>query len=215
MDISSILNQTSRQEKNGIEQQRKWVSSPYPVVVGYMEEPKDFLSKEEKLYYSICFEQYFSLSFYGNLLQKVFTFAQTFDEGSLAYRDRVWTILDALLQMKLYRDKDLYFSQLMNKWLLNPTINLFALELLYIAFMFVSSDVYITSNNNNGDSPPFSPFGHTIPQIMNQLRLLQYWAPKMDKLSLTNRNIIWNICKQIPLFDYYDQSSFRKTSLYG
>jgi hypothetical protein len=174
MDLSCILNSSLVPEKGEPNGEKKRVEIETFEGGVNMEVVANSSGPQEKLYYSMCFERFHPLSFYGNLLQKVLAFAQTFDEGTLAYRDRVWTILDSLYRIKLPRDKELLFSPLISKWLLANTIHLFALELLYVAFMFVTSDAYISAKAPQAElkEPPFSPFGHTIPEIMNQLRLV-------------------------------------------
>jgi hypothetical protein len=69
-------------------------------------------------------------------------------------------------------ERDL-IAPLISAWLLNPTINLVELELIYIAFvMSASGDDTVLSGSSSNTSSLFSPFGSSVVSALNQLRLV-------------------------------------------
>jgi len=199
MELRQILNEDQESETG---------TSAYhaPIVLTEQKEPSNIrLNSVERLYYSTAFEEFYPLNFYGNLLHKVLIFAQTFDEGTIANRERVWKMLDALVMLKLPRDTDLLFSPPLMTWLRRPVIYLFILELMYISFMFVTSDAYIYGTVPSNHQTSFSPFGSSLPDSMNQLRLLHLWANQLDNLPQQQKVKIWSICRMNPLFPFQEE----------
>lgn len=162
--------------------------------------------------YSLCFQRFETVDFYSRLLQKLHTFAKSFDEGTPAARENVWTRLYSLMGTPKRMPQDgALFTPLLHHWLKETTINLFGLELLYVSFITSTS---ANADSNFGDSSTdtvFTPWGHTIPASLYRLDLLKHWESKLEKLSVLHKRAIWNACEQIPFFANFDPKSFRKT----
>jgi hypothetical protein len=143
-------------------------------------QPSHFLGSKQEEFFSICFQRYESINFYSQLLQKVLNFAKTLDEGTGLIRESIWQQLHALMGVPTptMHDPGGYFLPLLSVWLQEPTINLFGLELLYIAFMLSTSgnaDANLNpTSEDSGISSAFTPWGSTIPSALYQLSLVSH-----------------------------------------
>lgn len=173
----------------------------------------------EDQYYSLCFQRHEPLSFYSLLLQKTLSFAKSFDEGTPISRENVWKRFYSLLGEPISKTKDdNTFAPLLSHWLKEPSINLFAIEMLFISFITTTTtsgnmDLLqpLQESSNIDKKAPFSPWGHTLPETLFQLLLLQHWESKLEKLSVVHKKMILNLCNLIPTFSYIPETSFRKT----
>jgi len=184
-------------------------------------------SDPQEEFYSLCFQKYQPLAFYSGLVEKVLAFGKAFDEGSPASREVVWKHLYSLMGIP-FNSSDLGapLSGFINQWLQAETVNLFLLEVLYIAFMCATggrSDpgLRVTENNSDKEKPDpkddddqitmYTPWGCNVPAVLCQLMLLQHWLSKFEKLSSAHKKAIWNTCKLVHVFSNYNEGSFKLT----
>ncbi|PRP82245.1 hypothetical protein PROFUN_06257 [Planoprotostelium fungivorum] len=171
------------------------------------------MAQHGDLLYSLCFQRFETVEFYSRLLQKLHTYAKSFDEGTPAARENVWTRLHSLMGSSKKNNEGKsggLFTPLLHQWLKESTINLFGLELLYVSFV-TSTSANADSNFGDSSNTVFTPWGNTIPASLYRLDLLKHWESKLEKLSVLHKKAIWNICEQMPFFSNYDPKSFKKT----
>lgn len=142
------------------------------------------LKEMETKIFSFCFNRFCSLTFYAILLQRVLSFARAFDEkGTAEAREQVWQRYASLIEnadlLKPLTKQNNFFSPMITQCLHQPTINLFNLELLFVAFLASTAcslepipprDAKVEED----DLPPsiFTPWGNTLPAILCQLSLV-------------------------------------------
>ncbi|PRP84325.1 hypothetical protein PROFUN_07626 [Planoprotostelium fungivorum] len=171
------------------------------------------MAQQGDLLYSLCFQRFEAVDFYTRLLQKLHTYAKSFDEGTPAARENVWMRLHSLMgtpKKSVQEKTGGHFTPLLHQWLKEPTINLFGLELLYVSFV-TSTSANADSNFGDSSDAVFTPWGNTIPAALYRLDLLKHWETKLEKLSAIHKKAIWGLCEQMPYFSNYDPKSFKKT----
>jgi len=178
--------------------------------------------------FSLCFQQFVNLDFYQQLLSKLFKKAKVFDEASEETRSAVWKDVYNLLGMPPHQATSSFLPLILG-WIQQGEVNLFALEILYVAFMksaslIVETNVHNTSNNsqiqNQAPSTEIepsqlldasTPWGCNVPSVLYQLRLLQHWEARLEKLSACSKKTLWTTCKMMQVFSNYDEASIKRT----
>jgi hypothetical protein len=87
----------------------------------------------EQLYFSPCFQCYTSAPFYKSILQELEWVASVIDNCYPPAREQVWAQLFAMTGASRTKCSK-QFSSIVKGWTESPTLNLLAIELLYLSF---------------------------------------------------------------------------------
>ena len=115
-------------------------------------------------FYSPTFHCSTSPSFYRDILSELETLAESLDNSKSTIREAVWNHLFILLGAKQITCSN-KFSPIIKAWKESPTINLLAIELLYISISIVLEKPTMSDKQTVLPSNHSTPHTHQAPLL--------------------------------------------------